>query len=389
MYREKRTCVKRLETKRILFFIESLSGGGAEKVLSTIVKHIDTQKFDVTVCVITAGGEYDEDVANYVRLYPLLKRQETYHGVGKIWYRLKYHLIYDWLPRRMVCQLFLPRDCDVEIAFVEGFATKLLSYSTNSKAKKIAWVHCDLKNQPWPIQKGIYRNKEEETEVYRKYHKVVCVSKQAEQVMKEYYGLSNTKTIYNPLDSAEILKSAKQPCSQYVDATQFNVVVVGRLERVKGYDFLIPIIHHIREKGANVHLWIVGEGSEAANLNHLVQDNGLENGVTFTGFLKNPYSLMSQMDLFVCSSRAEGYSLVVAEALILGIPVVSMRCLGPEELLDDGKYGALCDNYEQLENIIAQLVKDRNKYEDLKHMAEGAMERFDIEQTMLQVSGVL
>lgn len=342
---------------KILFFIESLSGGGAEKVLSTIVKHIDRQRFDVTVCVITVGGKYEEEVAGNVRLHPLLKRQETYHGVGKIWYWLKYHLIYDWLPRKMVYQLFLPHDNDVEIAFVEGFATKILSCSSNSKAKKIAWVHCDLKSQPWPIQQGIYKDKAEEEDAYRKYQQVVCVSQQVELVMKNHYGLSNTMTIYNPLDSEEIMRLSKMECPFKVDAAKFNIISVGRLERVKGFDQLISIIRNIRGKGFDAHLWIVGEGSQADALYSLVKEMDMKNHVTFTGFMKNPYSLMSQMNLFVCSSRAEGFSLVIAEALLLGLPVVSVNCAGPQELIQLCGVGNLCDSYEDLEQEILKQVE--------------------------------
>ena len=350
---------------KILFFIESLGGGGAEKVLSTIVKQIDTQRFDVTVCVITAGGTYDEEVAKHVRLLSLLKQPETYRGVGKFWYGLKYHMIYDWLPLSWVYKLFLPQKSDVEIAFVEGFATKLLSFSTNSKSKRIAWVHCDLKNQPWPIQKGIYKSKEEETNVYRRYHKVVCVSKQAEGVMKEYYGLSNTMTIYNPLDSKEISYLARQPIMMNVDTTKFNMISVGRLERVKGFDMLIPIIRNLCENGVNVHLWIVGEGTEEKALKQLVLENGLGNDVTFTGFMKNPYALMSKMNLFICSSRAEGFSLVLAEAMLLGLPVVSMNCAGPRELIRLCGVGTLCDSFERLEQEILKRVDTIPAQEDV------------------------
>ena len=369
--------------RKILFFIESLEGGGAEKVLSTIVKHIDTKKFDVTVCVISGGGKYEEEVASHVRLFPVLKYPEAYHGIGKFWYWLKYHLIYDWLPKRWVYELFLPHCNDVEIAFVEGFATKLLFYSTNSKAKKIAWVHCDLKNQPWPIQKGIYRNKEEETGVYRTYHKVVCVSRQAEQVMRDYYGLTNTMTIYNPLDSAQILQLSGHPCLQKVDASQFNMISVGRLERVKGFDMLIPIIGHIRENGVDAHLWIVGEGSEKNALRRLVIEQGLESDVTFTGFLKNPYALMSKMDLFVCSSRAEGFSLVIAEAFILGLSVVSMNCAGPKELLTFYGVGTLCDSYEELEQEIV-----KNAYEKSSRM-DNDLTCLDVNKVIPQVEILL
>lgn len=343
--------------RKILFFLESLGGGGAEKVLSTIVKHIDAQRYDVTVCVIAAGGKYDDEVATRVHLRSLLKSADAYHGVEKFWYRLKYHLIYDWLSPGWVYKLLIPHNNDVEIAFVEGFATKVLSCSSNSKAKKIAWVHCDLKSQPWPIQQGIYKDKTEEEEAYRRYQRVVCVSQQVEQVMKNHYGLSNTMTIYNPLDSEEIMRLSKQEGPFRVDTAKFNIISIGRLERVKGYDELIPIIRNIREEGKDVHLWIVGEGSQAPMLKSLVEEMGMGKHVTFTNFIKNPYSLMSQMDLFVCSSRAEGFSLVIAEALLLRLPVVSMNCAGPQELIQLFGVGCLCDSYEELEQEILKSVK--------------------------------
>ena len=348
--------------RKILFFLESLGGGGAEKVLSTIVKHIDAQRYDVTVCVITAGGKYDEEVATHVHLRSLLKSSEAYHGVAKFLYRLKYHLIYDWLSPKWVYKLLIPHNNDVEVAFVEGLATKILSCSTNSKAKKLAWVHCDLKSQPWPVQQGSYRDNAEEADVYRRYQQVVCVSQQVEQVMRSYYGLFNTTTIYNPLDSEEIMRLSKMECPFRVDAAKFNIISVGRLERVKGFDQLISIIRNIRGKGFDAHLWIVGEGSQADALYSLVKEMDMKNHVTFTGFMKNPYSLMAQMNLFVCSSRAEGFSLVLAEALLLGLPIVSMKCAGPQELIQLCGAGNLCDAYEDLEQEILKRIKTASSF---------------------------
>ena len=175
--------------------------------------------------------------------------------------------------------------------------------------------------------------------------------------MKNHYGLSNTMTIYNPLDSEEIVQLSKQECPFRVDAAKFNIISVGRLERVKGFDQLISIIWNIREKRNDIHLWIVGEGFQKDALNSLVKEMDMENYVTFTGFMKNPYSLMAQMNLFVCSSRAEGFSLVIAEALLLGLPVVSMNCAGPQELIQLCGGGNLCDSYEDLEQEILKRIE--------------------------------
>ena len=128
---------------KVLFLIESLAGGGAEKVLSTLVQNIDKRKFDVTVCVISGGGKYENEVKSCCKYKALLPLSVT--PLGKVLYYVKHHLIYKWLPIWSVYMLFVPKGYDVEVAFVEGFATKLLSASSNKK--KIAWVHTDLKKQ--------------------------------------------------------------------------------------------------------------------------------------------------------------------------------------------------------------------------------------------------
>ena len=316
------------------------------------MQYINTQKFEITVCVVSGGGIYEKVIAKMVRVHIILEKESACTGLMKMWYKMKHHMIYHWLPMPLVYKLFLPQGNDVEIAFVEGFATCLLASSTNKKAKKIAWVHCDLKSQPWPLSTGVYDNLDEEKRAYGKYDSVVCVSKQVENVMRNYYGLSNTVTIHNLIDEHGIKQLASQECEWKVDASKYNIISVGRLEVVKGYDELTPIIRNVRTGGADIHLWIVGEGSQADALNSLVKEMDMENCVTFTGFMKNPYSLMSQMDLFVCSSRAEGYSLVIAEAMTLGVPVVSMDCAGPRELITKYGGGTLCASYKELEQEI-------------------------------------
>lgn len=348
-----------MQNRRVLFFIESLAGGGAEKVLSTLVKHIDQTQYDVTVCAISGGGKYEKEVASSARYISILKEPSSYTGLSKLAYLVLYKSIYHWLPSNWVYRWFVPQGYDVEVAFVEGFVTKLIAASSNKKAKKIAWVHCDLEHQPWPLQQGIFRNLEQEREAYLCFDKVVCVSSVVEHVMRQHYGLAHAITIHNPVDDVAVRHFAQESLALRVDAKQFNIVSVGRLEKVKGYDLLLPIIAHLVNGGMKVRLYIVGDGSVRTALEQQVSNLGISENVTFTGFLKNPYALMSQMDLFVCSSRAEGFSLVIAESLILGVPVISMNCSGPNELIGKNEYGILCDTYEQLEEEIVAAIEGK------------------------------
>ena len=371
-----------MKKKKILVLIESLSGGGVEKVLSTVVRYINQEYCNIMVCVLSGGGVYEKDIAGHVDIHVVLKNEASYKGLWKIWYKFMYYLVYYWLPSWLVYMLFIPKGNDVEVAFVEGYATKLLAASNNKRAKKIAWVHADLISQPWTLQKGVFKDIEDERRTYRKYDKIVCVSKSVEKVMNEEYGLTSTVTIYNPVDTLNIIRKGKECSSFNVDYTRFNIVSVGRMAQEKGYDILLPIIQRVTQTCPNVHLWLIGTGAEETALKKQTADLGIEGNVTFTGFLNNPYSLMSKMDLFVCSSRAEGFSLVIAESMVLGVPVISTSCSGPKELIGCNEYGILCNTYEELEREILNAVKIRTVH-------KGVPPIVDINETMKKVSELL
>lgn len=364
---------------RILFFIESLSGGGAERVLVTLLKHLDYSKYEVTLMPLVDTGILREDI-DKSKLHYVPAISEAKNTWQRVWNKIKYKLIYHYIPCRFVNRWIIPqKGIDVYIAFTEGFATKLLSYTPT---KKIAWVHIDLKSYPWTQNANIYNNTDEEMLAYRKYDHIICVSKSVEQVMREHYGLSQTTTIYNPIDTEDILQKAIQPIDNDIPSS-FNIVSVGRLVLQKGYDRLIPIVGKLKREGKDVRLFLLGEGAERKHLESIIEKEGLQEAVHLLGFQRNPYALLSKMDLFVCSSRAEGYSLVIAEAMTLGLPVVSTDCAGPNELLDHGKYGLLVDNNDAcIYEGLSLVINDSKLREDLKHNSKERSHKFGVKESL-------
>ena len=355
--------------RKVLFVIESLAGGGAEKVLSVLIKHFDYNKYEVTVCPIVNEGIYCEDVRKQVTHYkPIISYKGS--SLSRLWNRIKYKLVYSYLPLSWVYKWFVPQGHDVEIAFCEGFLTKLLSHA-NSKAKKIAWVHTDLKDNPWPIKSGIYQDLEEERNAYRNFHRIVCVSQSAHQSFCDLYGFEDkTITICNPIDVNDIWsKVGHKKCEEGT----VRLISVGRLVPQKGYDRLLKVVKRLHDNGYLVDLLILGEGSERETLEKYVESHDMQSYVALPGFSENPYQEMSESDLFVCSSRAEGFSLVIAEAMVLGIPVVSTYCSGPNELLQEGKFGMLVENSE--EGLYAGLVNALNNMEIMRDYAKVARGR--------------
>lgn len=369
--------------KNVLFFVESLGGGGAEKVLATVIRHIDKTRFNVTVCSIVGGGVYERDISSQVSYKNLLYQSAEDNFFKKLVYKVKYHLIYKFLPLKLVYAIWLPKGNDVEVAFVEGFSTKLIASSTNKNAKKIAWVHCDLENQPWTIEKKVFKNRREEMLAYQSFNQVICVSKIVENVMRNVYLLDKVKTIYNPLDEVNIKVLSQQPCDVDVNKSSFNIVAVGRLTAVKGYDRLLKIFAKLVKDLKSVHLWLIGDGEEKHNLEELCKNLGVEKQVSFMGFLSNPYALMSRMNLFVCSSQAEGFSLVLAESMLLNVPVVSFDCAGPKEILQSSNSGYICKTEEEMletiKNIISGKIFPNVKYPSFLSLKKSMM---DIEKIL-------
>ena len=119
-------------------------------------------------------------------------------------------------------------------------------------------------------------------------------------------------------------------------------------------------------------LWILGEGWARPKLEELIDKYNLTN-VKLLGFKENPYKYIKQGDLFVCSSINEGFSLVIAEAMILGLPVISTNCSGPNELLNFGEYGYMVENNEEaLYKGLKEIISNDEK---LKYYKKKSSER--------------
>lgn len=367
--------------KKILFFIESLGGGGAEKVLTTLVKHIDKHRFDITVCTVMQQGIYTKEVEQYVSLISLIPFAQS-----KLIYKVLYKLIYNHLPMKWVYKLFVPKGNDIEIAFCEGFATKLLAASPCKH--KIAWVHIDLIANPW-TQGLVFKNIKEERCAYSSFTKVVAVSEWAAKCFSMKFNIPAI-TLNNPIDSEEIISKSTQGIPLSLKPN-FRIVSAGRLVPQKGYERLIRIAGQLKREGFLFELWIVGDGSMRIELEQLIEENGVKDNTTLCGFQTNPYPYIKSGDLFVCSSRSEGYSTAVTEALILGIPVIATRCSGMDELLGaNNQWGIVCDNQEKaLLNSLREILIDKQLYQWYKNKALARGTDFSIQRLMKPIENIL
>jgi glycosyltransferase involved in cell wall biosynthesis len=173
---------------------------------------------------------------------------------------------------------------------------------------------------------------------------VIAVSKGVARDLSDRSGLApdRIKTIYNPVFTPEIWKRAEEAPEHRWFCEEIPVVLaVGKLKKQKDFATLIRAFARLRARRP-VRLVILGEGPEREALRSLVTRLRVERDVDLLGFRENPFSLMRRASVFALSSAWEGFGNVLVEAMACGAPVVSTRCpSGPEEILDDGRYGRL------------------------------------------------
>ena len=368
--------------KKVLIMANTLYSGGAERVLQTMLNHLDEKKYSITLYSMHRE-EIDSSIYKSKFRYKYLFDEKK---EGNIIFCQIYNLgnkikgyIFSHFSSKVFYALFMHGKYDVEIAFIEGESTKIIAGSPNRNSKKIAWVHIDLEQNPWTS--FLYKNDSDEANHYKRFNKIVCVSEATKLAFCKKYkiNLNSVITHYNPIDADFIRKEADKSTETILDVNTIQIVAVGRLVTQKGFDRLLVATKRLLELGLNFQLHIIGSGEEYEVLKKYIEDNALSKIVVLHGYQKNPYSLMKQGDILVCSSRAEGYSLVIAEAMILGLAIVTTDCSGPCELIDNGKYGVLIQNTtEGIYDGLKRILMDRDLLEKYKLLSKKRSSMFNV-----------
>lgn len=378
--------------KKVLFLITTLGGGGAEKVLSTISKNLDKSKYDITVMTINDTGVYIDEVKKYVTYKTCFKELKP----GKNLYQKIYNYGYENIFKKFILKypnifykIFIKEKYDIEIAFLENICAKIIGNSPNKKSKKYLWIHIDLEKSNWC--KTQFNGIQDQTESYSKFDKIYCVSKDVKKSFNRLFGLNDKTFIqYNPNDDKEILSLSKEDVNEVSISNKFKFITAGRFIEQKGYDRLLQVHKRLIEEGYNYDLWILGDGVEKEKYIQFIQKHKLEKNTLLLGFQKNPYKFISKCDAFVCSSRMEGYSLVIAESIVLDTPIISTQCSGPNELLDYGKYGLLVDNsIDGIYEGMKLFLENKDKYNEYKTQVKIRSKDFRLETAMNDIESIL
>lgn len=320
---------------RILFLISTLEGGGAEKVLVDLVNKLNKDKYEITIVTLLSGGIFENRLNSNIKYKSIIKSKSEF--IRKI----LFYIVAFILPANIANKIVIREKYDIEVAYLEGVPTKIIGSSNNLNSKKFAFIHTDFNNN-YNLHK-VYKTFEDCLKSYKLFNKVFFVSDSAKEGFEKTIGkLETSSVMHNILEHKRIIELSKEQISD-IKSNSFIFVSVGRLSREKGYDRLIEAVSVLNKYKYDYEIWIIGEGNERKNLEKLIKENNIDN-IRLLGFKENPYSYIALSDMFICSSRVEGYSTAVTEALVLKKPVMTTDCAGMDEILDNGKYGKIIKN---------------------------------------------
>lgn len=385
-----------MKKKKVLFLNHTLGAGGAEKVLVNLVNHM-SDKYDVTVMTVIDTGVFKKDLVPNVTYKTMFKipfkkgnddnkSGSLLNGASKIKKTAAkcYSFMWKFMPTKLLYKWKIKEKYDIEVAFLEGICAKIIS-SSNQDSKKYSWIHVDVINEN--KSDAVFLNLNSAKKCYNKFNKVVCVSNQVRERFIEKYEYDENKVVvkHNAINTKEIIEKASKKINIDIPK-EFKLVTIGRLSKQKGYDRLVSIAKKLKKDKIPFHLWIIGVGPKEQELKQYVEENNLTKEVEFLGFQKNPFPYLKAADLFVCSSRAEGFSTVACEATVLGVPIVTTNCSGMEELLGKSEYGIITENSEKaLYKGLKEILIDDKKYKYYKKQIAKIKDNFDISNTVKEV----
>jgi glycosyltransferase involved in cell wall biosynthesis len=359
--------------KKILFVIDSLTCGGAEKSLVSLLPLLSRKKYEISLWMLSPIGPFISLVPKdihiieqpsytrieqlklrmgrlffslLIRVMKLLKIKE--HGAETLWKCI------GWAYK-------IPKgEWDAIFAYQQGFPTYLVAEKFKS-TKKFAWVNADIFAAGYNTQFN--------TRFYHKFTRIVPVSSILKDLMVEKLPEFKDKysVVYDILNPNVIRELSLEPVTTlHTEDDESVFVTVGRLVPPKGYDIAIQAASVLKQHGIKFHWYFVGEGPERTNIERWKKDFGVDEEVVLLGLQTNPYAYMAQADVYVQTSKFEGFGLTIGEAKILGKPIVSTNFDVVHNQLTHEQNGLIADmNGESVAENILRLLEDKELKETI------------------------
>lgn len=369
--------------KKILFVIDSLHSGGAEKSLISLLSLFDYEKYQVDLLMFSKDGLYLPLLPKEVHVLdvPAFIQGQT-NGVKDLIINRKFKELYlrfrgsialrnpyrirkmhgaqiswDWTSKGIDN---LTEKYDVAIAYSQGTPTYFVAEKVIAK-KKICWVNTDYKVAPY--------NKNFDLEYYEHFDYVTAVSDLNKEVFIQEMPIAKGKTnVVYDIISPNLVTSMANDLGGFTDEYDgARILTIGRLVDAKGYDMAIEASYKLKNHGYKHKWYVIGEGRLRENLLAIIRKYELEDTFILLGTFHNPYVYLRQCDVYVQPSRFEGFGLAIAEAKILERPVVATNFTVIHGQIKDGENGLIVNmSADDLFVGVSKVLADSNLREHIR-----------------------
>ncbi len=366
--------------KKILFVMESLRIGGAEKSLLTILSMLDYSRYDVDLFLFKTDGEWMEFLPKEVNLLNSSEDYEIFSEnrklaplrfLKKLDFRLFYHsfvYLIKCLYYKMIGKLYIGwehvqymfpevgKEYDTSIAFLER-KTIYFNIDKVKAIKKIGFIHNDYSVYDYDYKNDLY--------YFENYRNIATVSLHCKDVLCEIFPEYKEKfLVIKNMVSKEMMNQMAQERLPVEKKETFRIVTVARLVEQKGIDRAIDVCKMLVEHGYDVKWYVVGGGPEEEKLKKKIVENSLQERLILVGAQKNPYHWIKNCDLYVQPSRFEGFGITVCEAKALAKPILTSDIPEFREQIIDGWNGYLAKDEEMMYNRIKEIFENASGIRD-------------------------
>ncbi|UTC68199.1 MULTISPECIES: glycosyltransferase [unclassified Treponema] len=375
------------EKLKLLFITYTHSnGGGAEKVLTTLLNNLDSQKYDISIF----------EIVNYnVKKEPLNSNVEFLGHLYSIYTPLYIRQIWDYVLELHPEIIKTIKNLDADIVISWNYQKPSFMLPAFKDKKVIAWFHGaidDLDYTHTSASDKYYRDLQRNA--WDCADKIITISnkslKSLEKVFPEY--LHKSRIIHNPIDIEDIRQKAESSFEFNIEKYGYPFLTcIGRLDKNKNVSLVIQSLSKLNRVGIQCGLLVIGIGEEEVNLKAEAEKLEIYDKVFFLGYQQNPMPYLKQSKILCMSSFAEGFPTVVCEAMALGKPFVTTPVAGASEELAYGeKCGLLASwDVDDYTDKLKKLLTDTVLY---TQMSENCLERikdFSVENTVLKFENLL
>jgi GalNAc-alpha-(1->4)-GalNAc-alpha-(1->3)-diNAcBac-PP-undecaprenol alpha-1,4-N-acetyl-D-galactosaminyltransferase len=359
---------------KVTLLIYALDGGGAQRVMSILANYWARSGWDVTLILLI-----DDSQPPFYPLVPEVKlRQLGIIGDSPSGITL---LKTGWSRMQILRSAIVESKPNVMISFINtvNVLTSIASWNLNIPiivSEHTYPAFTDV-NKIWQlVMKWTYRHAD----------RVALLTQSAlpfYPIAQGYRPIVIPNPVLTPVPEISTVDGGSAGTGRLLPTPM--LIAVGRLHEVKGFDLLLTAFSQIQAKYPDWHLTILGEGPMRSALEDLRSQLGLKDRVHFPGQVADVNAYLRQADIFVLSSRFEGFPMAICEAMACGLPVLAVNCLsGPSDIIRDGIDGVLvpANDIDALASGIEDLIANPDKRQRLAQAAPQILERFGLERVM-------